>query len=368
MRRTITSVLAVAVLLSTGACGDDGDGSSTSTSATLPGGAALSESGPYGVGDTIFSAVDATRDDRSLVITAFYPADVGPDDKGRDAAPDTSGAPYPVVVGDLDIGRIVGPHLASYGFVFLAVQGQSTWGYTFSPDMVDYPLDQVLALDAVQAMESGVLAGLADTARSGAVGYSYGSWDALMLAGARVDPDHYADTCATRPANWSDNWWQYVCGNPAAWAAVVARAEELGVAGPDGLWQSLGDERIKAVMPMAPEGYDLVGPAGLAEVTVPALFIAAGNDEGNDYHPATTSLFAHYPGAELITFVGAAHSMIFEDDVQQQVRRFALAFFGLHLIGDEGFDQYLTEEFVEDVAPGLGPAESFETLVWGVST
>lgn len=368
MRRIVTKVLVVAALVSTGACGDDGKGITTTTLGPVPGGAALSEPGPYGVGDTIFSTVDATRDDRSLVITAFYPADIGPGDEGRDAAPDTSGAPYPVVVGDLDIGRIVGSHLASHGFVFLAVQGQSTWGFTFSPDMVDYPLDQVIALDAVEEMKSGVLAGLADTARSGAIGYSYGSWDALMLAGARVDPDHYADTCAARQAGWSDHWWQYVCGNPEAWATVVARAEELGLAGPDGLWQSLGDERIKAVMPMGPEGYDLVGPTGLAEVAVPALFLAAGNDKGNDYHPATTSLFAHYPGAELITFVGAEHSMIAEDDAQQQVRRFALAFFGFHLIGDERFDQYLTEEFVEDVAPGLGPAESFETLVWGVST
>lgn len=369
MRRATRSMLTAATLLALVACGEDSKGTAaTTTTSALPSAGTLDDPGSYAVGDTTIRAVDPARDDRSLVITVFYPADIGPDDKGRDATPDTSGAPYPVVVGDLDIARIVGSHLASHGFVFLAVQGQSTWGATFSSDMVDYPLDQALALDAVEVVESGPLTGLADTARSGAIGYSYGSWNALMLAGARVDPNHHAQTCASRPADWSDNWWHYVCGDPEAWAAVVTRAEELGIGGSDGLWQSLGDERINAVMPMAPEGFDLVGPAGLAEVTVPALFLAAGNDKGNDYHPATTSLFAHYPGAELITFVGAEHSMIIEDDVQQQVRRFSLAFFGFHLIGDAGFGQYLTEEFVEDVAAGFGPAESYETLVWGVTT
>jgi predicted dienelactone hydrolase len=261
----------------------------------------------------------------------------------------------------------MGAHLASHGFVFIELRNQTSWGMTLSTAMIDYPLDQMVALDALEALEDHLLKGLADTGRTGAIGYSFGSWDALMLAGARIDPEHYLSTCAARPEGWSDNWWNYVCGDQKYWERIAARAEEVGIATPEGLWEPIGDERIKAVMPMGPEGFDLIGPAGLAGVTVPALFIAARNDQFNDYDPATTSLFEHYPNDELITFVGADHLMIYEPDAVQQMRRFAVAFFGYHLTGRSEFAQYLTEEFVEQVAPSLGATDSFETLVWGIA-
>ena len=340
--------------------------STTTTSALAAGGAALGVPGPCGVGQTNLTTRDAAREDRRVWVQAFYPAGTESSTPQEDAAPDTSGAPYPVVLGDASIGADLGPHLASHGFVFLAVRGQSSWGTTLSTDMIDYPLDQMVALDTLEALDGHLLTGLADTSRAGAIGYSFGSWDALMLAGARIDPEHYLSTCAARPEGWSDNWWQYVCGDLEIWELIGARAEEVGIATPEGLWASMGDGRIKAVMPMGPEGFDLVGPEGLAGVTAPALLVAAENDQYNDYDPATTSLFEYYPNAELITFVGADHLMIFEPDAVAQIGRFAVAFFGYHLAGRDDFAPYLTEEFVEQVAPGLGASDSFTTLVWGL--
>jgi predicted dienelactone hydrolase len=340
--------------------------STTTISALAAGGAALGAPGSYGVGQTDLATRDAAREDRRVWVQVFYPAETDSSTPQVDAAPDTSGAPYPVVLGDASIGADLGPHLASHGFVFLAVRGQSSWGATLSTDMIDYPLDQIVALNTLEALDGHLLTGLADTSRAGAIGYSFGSWDALMLAGARIDPEHYLSTCAARPEGWSDNWWQYICGDLQLWECIAARAEEVGIATPEGLWAPMGDQRIKAVMPMGPEGFDLIGPEGLAGVTVPALFVAAQNDQGNDYFPATTSLFEYYPNAELITFMGADHLMIFEPDAVGQMGRFAVAFFGYHLAGREDFAPYLTKEFVEQVAPGLGATDSYP-LVWGLA-
>jgi len=329
-------------------------------------GLALGKPGPYGVGFALYDVKDPGRGEREIRVMAYYPSTTSASRTERLAPPDASGAPYPVIVSDGEIGPIMGPHLASHGYVYLSVQGQYTWGFTYSPDMIDYPLDQVVALDALETLVDNPAAGLGDTSRSAAIGYSFGAWDALMLAGARVDPDHRRRTCASRPAGWSDDWWHYVCAEPEAWQAVVDRAEELGIARAEGLWASMGDPRIKAVIPMGPEGFDLTGPAGLADVTVPALLLAAGSDTDNDYDPATTSLFEHYPAADLITFVGAGHMMVMEGDAREQMRRFATAFLGLHLQDQREYARFLTEAYVEQVAPALGPAESFETLVWGL--
>jgi predicted dienelactone hydrolase len=328
--------------------------------------AELSESGGYGVGWTTLETVDTSRDARPLRVSVFYPALTEAERVEPDAEADTTGAPYPVILGDGDIGDVMGPHLASHGFVFAAVQGQHTWGMSLSTDMIDFPLDHMATLDEIETLAAGPLAGMADTSKAGTIGYSFGGWDALMLTGARIDPEHYREACVSQSASWSDNWWDYVCGSPDRWDRVVERAEEVGIATPQGLWDPMGDDRIKAAMPMGAEGYDMTGPDGLAGATAPVLLIGASDDTTNDYDPATTSLFEHYPDADLITFVGADHFMIFEEDAVAQMRRFAVAFFAYHLTGDDAYQTFLTEGFVEGEAAALEETESYESFVWGM--
>jgi predicted dienelactone hydrolase len=188
----------------------------------------------------------------------------------------------------------------------------------------------------------------------------------LALSGARYDPAFLERTCEAKPGGWSEDWWNGVCADPEDWLEVVERAKALGLPEPDGLWRALGDERIRAVMPMGPQGFEVYGPSGLAHATASALFIAAGSDVENDYDPATTDLYAHYPDAELITFVGAGHIMIEQLDVGSLIRMFATAFFGFHLAGDDRYEPLLTREFVEEDALGLVEASSFKSLAWGV--
>jgi len=331
-------------------------------------GAALSEPGPHGVGRVTLDIVDESRDARAVGVTAFYPAISEESRPDPDAEPEAADAPYPIVLGDSKIGDLLGPHLASHGYVFLSVRPPiKDWPWWPNAEkLIDMPLDLMAALDDLHYNGDHPLHDLADPTRVGVIGYSFGSVLALGLSGARYDPAYYEATCAARPDGWSDNWWTFVCGQPEGWDHVRQRADELGLEEADGRWRALGDERIKAVMPMGPEGFELYGPGGLAEATAEALFIAAGSDTINDYVPATTDLFEHYPDAELITFVGADHMMIFQPDVVDQIQRFAVAFFALQLGAEEGYAELLTTEFVEDEAPGLGKASSFETLLWGV--
>ena len=334
-------------------------------SATADGLAAAADPGPYAVGTWETRHADADRGGRSVRFRVYYPT-TGEAVADGPARVDTGGAPYPVVVGDGTIADVFGRHLASHGFVFLAAASQGPYMTFLHAAMIDFPLDLVFGLDLLEDGELGVPAGAVDTDRTGAVGHSFGSWNALMLAGARVDPEHYLRTCAERPEGWSDNWWAYVCGTRGRWASFEAQAREVGLVPSAGLWAPFGDARVVAAMALGPEGFDLTGPAGLASVRVPMLLVGAGADEINDYVPATTELYAHLPDADLITFVGAMHLWVFVGDAQAHLRRFALAFFDVQLRGGTAWAEILTQGFVEDVAPTLGGRNGFEGLAWGV--
>jgi predicted dienelactone hydrolase len=52
---------------------------------------------------------------------------------------------------------------------------------------------------------------------------------------------------------------------------------------PQGLWPSLGDTRIKAILPMAGDAYPF-GAAGLASITVPVMAMGGTADWGTPFH------------------------------------------------------------------------------------
>ena len=60
-------------------------------------------------------------------------------------------------------------------------------------------------------------------------------------------------------------WWiDYICMMDITWDEFVILAGPAITTSADGLWQPMTDARIKAVMPMAPEGAWLFGERGLA--------------------------------------------------------------------------------------------------------
>lgn len=348
--------------------------------AFTPDGANLAEPGPYGVGKVLFNSVDGSRDDRGTSFTAWYPAD-NPEEKPATRAPaDRRGAPYPVVVGSTNMLTQLGSHLASHGYVVVGSGGELTgWDATF----LDLVRDRVFALDELERIDDGPLEGLADTARTGVIDYSFGAGLALALAGARIDPDSYRDSCAAAGeeppfdpsliGGSSGVGWgmirEYYCLGANDWDAFAGYADRLGVATEQGLWKSMADGRVLAVIAGGPEGRWLFGEEGLAAATVPVLLFAGSLDDINVYDFETRFLFEHLGSpVELITFVGADHMLIFDPRALEQIERFATAYFGLHVKGDDRYGEFVTPVFVEEVAPTLVPASgAFETLLWGLA-
>lgn len=326
----------------------------------------LSERGPYPVGRRMFTFEDASRENREIGITVWYPAVRPADSTGSgpipDADPDISGAPYPLILSSTKVGNIFATHLVSHGFVVAGINDADSadlWGVW----LLDYPLDIVFMLDQIASQPLDGLEGVIDANRAGAMGYSFDGYDALALGGARVDPEFYLAQCTQaprlRPA--LPEWWvEYICGMAGEWEEFAAHAGEAITTSEDGLWQPMTDERIRAVMPMAPEGAWLFGERGLAAVNRPTLIIGATKDDINLYDQEAAYIFEHLgtPDRAMISFVGKGHMMILSVDPVAYMKHLAAAFFGYYLQGRDDYAEYFSEDFVAQ----------HDELAWGVYT
>lgn len=317
----------------------------------------LAESGSHQVGIRTFSFVDIGRE-REVNLQVWYPAVSS--GTMRDADPDFSSAPYPLILSSAKVGDIFGPHLASYGFVVLGVMGQDShnqWGEW----LVDYPLDLLFGLNRAAANTLVGLEGVIDAERTGAMGYSFDGYTSLALSGARIDPEHYQETCAGAeameqpPAAW---WIDYTCALISEWDEFAAHAGDALTTSSDGLWQPMTDPRIQAVIPMAPEGAWLFGERGLAAANRPVLIIAAADDTINYYDLEAVYMYRHLgtPDSQLISFVGKGHMMVYDPDAVARMKHFATAFFGYYLQGRDNYAAYFSENFVTQ----------HPDLTWGV--
>jgi predicted dienelactone hydrolase len=325
----------------------------------------LSEPGPYNVGIRRGVAFeDASRGNREVSIAIWYPA-IMPQDSTlagpvSDAVADPSGAPYPLLLSSSKAGFAFGPHLASYGFVVAGVY-LTTSADTWAEWLIDYPLDILFALDQIATQPLDGLEGVIDTDHAGAMGYSFDGYDALAMSGARVDPEFYLGQCANAatmqpaPPAW---WIEYICSVADEWDQFAAHAGEALTTSDDGLWQPMTDERIRAVMPMAPEGSWLFGERGLAAVDRPTLIIDGTADDINIYSLEAAYTFQHLGdrASVMISFVGQDHMMIFDTAMVARMAHFATAFFGYYLQGRADYGQYFSQEFVEE----------HDDLAWGV--
>ena len=59
--------------------------------------------------------------------------------------------------------------------------------------------------------------------------------------------------------------------------------------------------------------------------------------------------------------------LLYDLDALARIQGFALTFFNYQLKGEDEFAQYLTREFVEEVAP-LGERVTFDALEWSAPT
>lgn len=292
--------------------------------------------GPHPVG-TMEMILD--NEERPLPMTIWYPA-LNPDELEEvhtypviypavfppleaygqalfEAEPNTADGPYPLVVfshgfmnfrtGNLYIAE----HLASWGFVVIAPDHLGMTANelaneidTFYPMYYNNPTDVSLVIDfAEEATMSGVLEGMIDVEHIAASGHSSGGFTALQAVGAQIDVNAAAMACEEGTAFGEE------CGALASFGSEIAALYGLNELPEDGILPSIGDDRIDAVVPLAPDNLEF-GETGLSSVTVPALYMVGTHDMLIPYEE-TTSGFESLGSdtAYMIAFEYANHGL-----------------------------------------------------------
>jgi len=329
----------------------------------------LSDQGQYDFGtrggfSQLYVFTDTSRDNREISLMVWYPAklpkNAPPSEYNVDAEPDLSGAPYPLILMSAKVGSYFGSHLASHGFVVAGIKGIDTYD-PWDENLFNQPLDILFALDQVVSNPLEGLEGMIDAEHAGVMGYSFDGYNSLAMSGARVDPEFYLGQCAnaanTQPSlpDWAISLY---CDPANHWDDFSAHAGQVLTSSSDGLWQPMTDERIRAVLPMAPEGAILFGERGLAAVDRPTLILVGTEDTGCDYDRESVFIHDHIGTSDktLISFIGEDHGMLFSDEPYLRMKHFVTAFFGYHLQGREEYADYFSEKFVS----------KREGLAWGV--
>ena len=324
----------------------------------------LSEMGMYFPGRRTIAYVDTDRNGREVQVIVWYPA-VRPEGYtgtvAQDAAPDLSGAPYPLIVSSTSTANDLATYLVSQGFTWASVNRLGTYAH-MRDEMFSQPLDILFALDRVASDPPEGLEGMIDADHAGAIGYSFDGYNTLAMSGARIDPQHYLAQCPN-PDTTTQALLSYMssfnCAPALEWPDFAGRAGDTITTSSDGMWQPMTDPRIRAVVPMAAEGWWLFGERGLAAVDRPVLIIAGSEDP---LYPENELIFEHLgtPEKVLITFIGRGHGMISEYEMVPRMAHFANAFFGHQLQGREDMRYYYSEEWVsqqEGLAWGAQPEE-----------
>jgi predicted dienelactone hydrolase len=288
----------------------------------------------------------------------------------RDAAPETAGGPYPLILlshgypGNRFLMSHLGENLASKGYVVVSIDHtDSTYDnqLAFGSTLVNRPLDQLFVLDQIDALSrdaGSFLSGLVDADNTGLIGYSMGGYGAVIVAGGGV-------TELSTTYEW---------GAPAG----TLRQHQDGTE----TQRALPDPRIKAIVAFAPWGRNagFWDAAGLANIRTPIMFIAGSKDDVSLYEGGTRTIFEEAVNADryLLTYIGANHNAgapmpapreawepaegldfipaeHYTDAVWDNVRmnniaqHFITAYFGSMLRADAGMDRYLAlVEMAED--------------------
>lgn len=329
----------------------------------------LSNRGPYWTGDREYTLVDDSRNGRTIRLKIWYPALKQTNADGnlitRDAVPDMSAAPYSLIITDGDGGdTLFQSHLASHGFAMAIVRfpdDYNNWDF----GVIDHPLDMLFALDQIASNPPEGLENVIDSDNVGVAGYSWGGFYSLALSGVRIDPEYYLSQCVEAPSMeppLNSFWLNYYCDLSTKWDEFAARAGDAITTSNDGLWQSITDNRIRAVAPLAPDGAWLYGERGLAAVDRPTLIIVGTKDTISSYTMESAYIFEHLGTLDryLISYIGKDHMMVFSPEPAARMKHFVTAFFGYYLQGRDDYAEYFSEDFIaqiDDLAWGVYPDE-----------
>jgi hypothetical protein len=341
----------------------------TATPTTIPSPTPIpykfAEKGEYHVGMRTVKFRDGSRGDSLVSVTVWYPAMKSADSASstptRGADPDFKGAPYPLILSSTKVAEIFAPYLVSNGFTWASVDYLDSY-FVFYEGAIDQPLDILFALDQVAAQPPEGLEGMIDAEKVGVIGYSFDGFNSLVMSGARIDPEYYLAQCPTPDATTEavlGGMSSFGCNPADKWDEFTAHVGEPITVSDDGLWQPLTDPRIRAVLPMAAEGWWLFGERGLAAVDRPVLIIDGTNDE---LYKENVLIYEHLGTSDkaLISFIGHDHMMVYDPEMVSRMAHFAVTFFGYHLQGHQDLARYFSEDFVtqhDDLFWGMYPGK-----------
>jgi predicted dienelactone hydrolase len=349
-RRRLVAVCGLAVLvgggLLTSGCTSANPPTTSATAKTPTPSLDYAAPGRHAVGYRVLSTTGAQT--HALTLRAWYPAP-RPDDKptatitytapnkfdeqitpGKEisavggallnAQPEQAADPYPLVVFSHGYGlspivySTLVEHYASQGYIVLAPEHNETFDQSltgFWKALIDRPDDIRRTIDFAELLNKpgAPFAGLLDMDHIAVVGHSYGGYTALAAGGARFDFAAYKRRCAALTA---DDPLNFFCGPVIPKESDMATRAGLPAV-PSGLWPSLGDSRVKAVISMAGDAYPF-DQRGLTELKVPVMAMGGTMDEGTPYTWGARLTYDHAASRDktLVTFPGAGH-MIFLD-------------------------------------------------------
>ncbi|MCC7383164.1 MAG: hypothetical protein IT384_15100 [Deltaproteobacteria bacterium] len=309
-RFTSTFAFAFAVTLALSGCGG-----------TSPAGSP----GPHPVGVT---TLELESEGRTLPVDVWYPAEEGgigeryrlfladvqlaemisPLSAVRDAAPNRSDGPYPIVVFSHGNGGVrfqsvyLTEHLASHGFV---VAAPDHVGNTFA-DLIDErralspfkaavvrPTDVSRTLDALlDPAAAGIVSALGDQEHVGVAGHSFGAYTAIRIAGASIDVEALKRDCAAKGG--------MVCE---------------GLEGADAP-ASQRDPRFSAAIAQAPAGsqaFFAIGRNGYQDVATPLMLQAGSLDQLADPTIEAFPVVDALPAPSFLVEIGGAGHFTFSD-------------------------------------------------------
>jgi len=273
-----------------------------------------------------------------------------------------SDAPYPVILTEENSGKYIFlSHLATHGFVLVVVKSPSS-DPAIEGNGFRLVRDFLFSLDQISANPPDGLENLMDTDRVGVTGYSYGGDISLTISGARVDPEFYLSQCeqvsTLVPMSFQSIYEDYYCQDAKNWDEFVNFIGDETTSNDNGLWQPITDQRIRAVMPMAPTVSWYFGERGLAAVDRPILLIWGTKDTLSPYPLEAGYTFENLgtPDRYLISFIGNTHGLPLTEYGALRLKHFATAFFGYYLQGRAEYAEYFSEDFVTQ----------FDDLAWGV--
>ncbi len=257
----------------------------------------------------------------------------------RDAAPNVENDPYPLVVFShgffmyREQSTFLTEHLASRGFVVFSVDHVGSSSTTVEWTVEDFararfemaitrPQDASYQIDYAETLTAsgGDLEGLIDVEHVAVIGHSAGGQTALEAGGAQINPASQSAWCTELKANQAIAMQSgRLSANSAAvmiasadcdygermWPQVATLAGLQEV--PAGLWPSLGDDRVDAIVSLDGPIY-LFGAEGAADMTVPVLIMAVDADDFlADF--ALDEFFSNLasPRKAVMTFQSAGH-------------------------------------------------------------